>query len=352
MDRETAVGKTVRDLEYTLDWQVRRQGDLSTLVERSKANQEEVQEFDGLAAQIEQTTAALALARAQAGALLADADLAIQMAESDLAQAHADLDQMQAGSADSLALAKAQDAVSTANLALRRAEESEAKITAGPDAEERSKAEAAVVDKQRALEEAQAAMRRARLVSPFAGVIAALPAQIGEMISSRTVVAELDDLQTMAAVANVDETEITKLHQGLVVQVTLDAFPGETFKGTLGAIPLQGKLQNDVLSFEVPVTFDYGNLALKPGMSVVLSIELSRANNALRVPTAALISDASGVSVQVTSPVSKRVSVKTGISNGLYTEILSGLRVGDLVIIPLNQSSSTSGRSGVGVMLP
>jgi len=352
VEYEASVGKTVRDLEYRLDWQKRRQVELDDLVQRSKANLEQTQEYQDLQGQIAETGAALSLARAQANALLADADAAVQKAESDLAQARENLAKLQAGDPNSLAVAKAQDAVDTDSLALARAEEAEAKLTAGPDSERRRLAEVAVAEKQRALDEAQAAVQRARLVAPFAGVIAALPTQVGEMISSRTVIAELDDLQTMSAVASVDETEIARLREGQAVQLTIDAFPGEKFTGTVGAIPLQGKLNNDVLVFEVPVAFDYCTLSLKPGMSVVLAFELGRANNALRVPTAALITDANGASVELSGPMRKRASVKTGVSDGLYTEVVAGLRDGDLVIIPLNQSGPASNVKRAGVMIP
>lgn len=351
VDNQTDAGKTVRDLEYAQAWQQRRLAELADLVQHGKANVEQSADYAALGEQLKQTGDALTLARAQAQSLRAEADAAIQKAVDDLTQARKDLADAQAG-ADALALAKAQDAVASAQLGLDRAGQAEATLKAGSDPEKRTAAETAVADRQRSLDEAQAAVRRARLVSPFAGVIADLPTQVGEMISSRTVIAELDDLKTMSAVASVDETEITKLREGQAVQLTIDAFPGEQFKGTVGAIPLQGKLDNDVLVFEVPIAFDYHDLPLKPGMSVLLAFELGRADNALRVPTAALITDASGVSVELSSPVRKRASVKTGVSDGLYTEIVSGLRDGDLVIVPLNQSGPASNVRGVGVMIP
>jgi len=340
-ERRSDVGKAVRDLEYALAWQQRRQLELAELLQRGKANLEQIAEQRALTEQIRETHEALTLARAQARMILAHADAAIQKASEELARARQALTQAQAG-ADAIELAKARDAVSQARLAVQQAEEAEARLKAGPDPDRLAKAQENLSERRRLLEEARAALARARLVSPFAGVISGLPAQAGEFISSRTVVAELEDLKTMVALVSLDETEVPRLREGLPVEISLDAFPGEKFRGTLGPLPLQGKLENGVLIFETPVYFAYGDLPLKPGMSVTLAIELGRVEGALRLPAMAIQSDAGGTFVQLAGPPSRRQAVEVGVSDGVYAQIIAGLNEGDRVLLPAAPAEPTS----------
>jgi HlyD family secretion protein len=86
----------------------------------------------------------------------------------------------------------------------------------------------------------------------------------------------------------VDESDIGRVQQGQAVSFTVDAYPGETFEGTVAQVRLQPTVDQNVVSYTTVIDVPNRSLKLKPGMTASVSIEIARADNVLRVPNSAL----------------------------------------------------------------
>jgi HlyD family secretion protein len=159
--------------------------------------------------------------------------------------------------------------------------------------------EAAIVQARGTLAQAEGMLERASrnlgyttITSPVKGVIIDRRVNIGQ-----TVVASLNapslfliakDLTRIQVWAAVNEADIGRLHPGQPVTFTVDAFPGESFKGQVGKIRLNASMTQNVVSYTVEVVADNPNGRLLPYLSANVKFELSRHDNVLMVPAAAL----------------------------------------------------------------
>ena len=349
--RGDVVGRDLRDLEYTLAWQERRLGELEGLVAGGEANLEEQALLQQLRDDKAQTEEDLNLAQEAAARTVSAAGDAVASAEQKLAEARDELAKAQRDP-EPLEITRARSRIESARISLARAEEKQRELEAGPDPEDLADARAEVAKAQGKLDDLTAALGETSLTAPFAGVISSTPLAVGDPVTGRTAVIVLNDLSTMRAVAQVDEVDIMRIREGMIVQATFDAFPDEALQGVVGPVPLEASTQDQYSAatyYEVPVEFDYGDLPLKPDMSVTLGFEIRRADSVLRLPTMALQTDAAGTFVEVlrAGDVRERVAVQTGVSDGLYTEIIAGLEEGDEVLVPVIDPAGTDGAFGM-----
>ena len=159
--------------------------------------------------------------------------------------------------------------------------------------------EAAIVQARDAVVEAQATFERAQrnlsyctIQSPVKGVIIDRRVNIGQ-----TVVASLNapslfliakDLNRMQVWVAVNEADIGNIHPGQPVRFTVDAYPGEEFRGEVRKIRLNATMTQNVVTYTVEVTTDNSNGRLLPYLTANVRFELSRRNDVLLVPNAAL----------------------------------------------------------------
>ena len=157
---------------------------------------------------------------------------------------------------------------------------------------------------------------------------------------------------------SIDETDITKIEIGQKVEVTADAFDGETFSGKVTNISLASSVSNGVSTYPVVVTMDSTDKLL-PGMNVSAEIVIASAENALVVPTDALmrgnrvyVKDDTVTEAQGSVPAGFRaVQVKTGLTNEDYVQITSGeLSDGDVVYLQESTVSTNMQWGGMGGM--
>ena len=275
---------------------------------------------------------------------LAQAQNQVSQAEYNLAKAQADLAKIEAGP-DPAELTRAQNQVSQAEFDLAKARADLATIEAGPVSRDVEVAQAKVVSAQAALETAQAALQAATMTAPFEGTVVSTGAAVGDLVSSGTVVVTLADLANLRAKAIVDETDISGLEVGQQVAITFDAFPGLRLQGQVLEVPLQGKLTQNILTYEVPVSLEGGaGVALKPGMTANLSIVVGQRQNVLLVPALAVKQGDQGSVVKVQdSPRSPAVEMRVvlGLSDGMYVEVKQGLNEGDRVVVEYQATQQT-----------
>lgn len=269
----------------------------------------------------------------------------VTQAEVNLAQAQESLAEIEAGP-DPLEVTQAQDQVAQAEVNLAKAQADLAEIEAGPDPKEIEVAQARVVSAQAALEEAQAALEAATMTAPFDGTVISVGAEVGDLVSSNTIVVTLADLSNLRVKAIVDETDISQVEIGQEVGITFDAFPGRRFQGQVLEVPLQGELAQSIVTYEVPVSLEGAEeVPVKPGMTANLNIVVGRRENVLLVPAMAVQRGEEGNVVRVQdSPQGPAVEtqVALGLSDGTYVEVKLGLNEGDRVVVEYQPTQERS----------
>ena len=300
-------------------------------------------------------------AESQQKVSLLNAQLQVRRAGQTLVGAQDKLAQAQAGdnpsTSQGLVLAQARLAVRDAEVALASAKDDRTKLVAGTDAVTLAAAQADV-DKKRLTEaDAEADLAGTTLVAPFDGTILQTNVVAGNLIAANTAILTVANLTTLQVLASVDETTIRRVSAGQSATMTFDALPGQTVRGQVGPVPLQGALQGGVMIYEVPISLTGAeNLPLLVDMTANVRIQMGQAANALLVPAMAL--QRSGGSYQVLVPNATDpngapavVPVEVGLSDGVNTQIVRGLNAGDKVLVQMTAAQSNQfnfNRGGIG----
>jgi len=200
------------------------------------------------------------------------------------------------------------------------------------------------------LDAARAVLDKTVMKAPFDGVVLDVTTELGEWISPAPPgvfippVIDVIDPAALYVSAPIDEADVAKLHLGLPVRITMDAFRGKSFPGTLTytASYVETK-QEQNRTLDVEATFDAGNLPanLLPGLSADLEIILAARDNALRIPTYALLEGNRVLVVQGGKLVPRDVT--PGLRNWEFTEITGGLSEGDAVVVSLDRPEVKAG---------
>ncbi|MFN8866670.1 MAG: efflux RND transporter periplasmic adaptor subunit [Pseudomonadota bacterium] len=210
---------------------------------------------------------------------------------------------------------------------------------------------------------AQAKLARARanlgyttVRSPVAGVVVAREVEVGQTVAANfqtpTLFKIAPDLTRMQIDTNVAEADVGSIQPGAPVSFTVDAYPDRRFTGTVRHVRLNPTIQQNVVTYNVVVDAANPEERLLPGMTAHLKFTIAQRDNALRIPNAALrytpsaagrqAATGASVYVLVDGSVAQR-AVKTGITDGRYTELLEGdLRAGDRVVIDETERGSES----------
>jgi len=206
-------------------------------------------------------------------------------------------------------------------------------------------ARARVAAAKAALDRAEESLSYATIRAPINGVVLTRDTEVGDAVSSilnlgssATLMMTLGDMSSVYIKGEVDEADIGKADCGQRVRTKVEAFPSETFEGTVKRIAPMGKDQNNVTTFEVRVTICNPQGKLRVKMTANAEIILEEHKAVLQIPEGAMIYDKDKkASVEVPDPHGKdgvrKVAVNVGISNGAKTELLSGLKEGDQVVL-------------------
>jgi len=160
-------------------------------------------------------------------------------------------------------------------------------------------ATAGVVRARSDLQVARDALNDTRLVAPVTGTIIDKYVELGTVISSPTrdvgggtVIFTMANLDTVQLQAMVDETDIGRVHQGVPVAITVDAYPHRTFEEKVLKIEPKAQVRQNVTMFPVLVNIVNPGHLLKPGMNAEIDIKVGERHNVLAVPNAALRTEA------------------------------------------------------------
>ena len=147
--------------------------------------------------------------------------------------------------------------------------------------------------------QAQAAVSKAEvdidhtvITAPIDGIIIKRSVDRGQTVNAGMSAPELfiiaADLTKMQVNANIDETDVGRMRPGQDVNFTVDAYPTDTFRGTVKQVRLNPTTVQNVVTYSTVIDVPNPELKLKPGMTANVTIQIARRDNVLRIPNAAI----------------------------------------------------------------
>ncbi|PWT72207.1 MAG: efflux RND transporter periplasmic adaptor subunit [Proteobacteria bacterium] len=226
----------------------------------------------------------------------------------------------------------------------------------------REAAQAQVQSARGQLQKDRANLAYSIIRSPVSGVVVSRQVDLGQTVAASfqtpTLFQIAQDLSQMQIDSNVAEADIGHIKVGQRVRFTVDAFQNRRFEGSVRQIRLNPITQQNVVTYDVVVAVANPDLILMPGMTAYLTFIVDQRENALLVPNTALRfrprdaakpsrPNASGARVErgtrpeptayvIRDDEITPVRLKTGITDGKYTEVLEGLKAGDRVVVEDN----------------
>ncbi len=230
-------------------------------------------------------------------------------------------------------------------------------------------AEAQLSVRRHALERAERELARCTITSPTDGIVISRTVDVGQTVAASLNAPELfeiaTDLRRMQIHANVAEADIGMVEEGQQVRFVVDAHRGREFEGTVVQVRNAPLVLDNVVHYEAIIDIENGGGLLKPGMTAEVSVITAEKQDVLRVRNPALrarlpdairpadpadVDDRSGRVYVLRDGALVATSVTTGLSDGIYTEIIDGLIEGDTLAVGLSLRSQDDdgGRSIIG----
>ena len=215
-----------------------------------------------------------------------------------------------------------------------------------------------VAQSRESVQRAQTNLGYATITSPIDGIILSKSVEEGQTVAASFNTPELfviaQDLTNMRVIADIDEADIGGVKEGQRVSFTVDAFPDDTFEGSVTQVRQEATTESNVVTYEVVISAPNADLKLKPGLTANVTIFTLEKNNVLAVPSKALrfqpneallkkgetIDDCEGDHKLWTKEgnVFKAHKVEIGTSNGVMTEITGGIAAGMEILTDFNIS--------------
>jgi len=221
-------------------------------------------------------------------------------------------------------------------------------------------ADAQIQQTQAALDSASINLKYSKILSPVNGVVISRNVDIGQTVAASfqtpTLFTIAQDLTKMQIDTSVDEADIGRVSAGQNVTFNVDAYPESTFSGKVSVVRNAPITVSNVVTYNAVITVDNTDLKLKPGMTANVAIETATVSGALRVPNAALRfkpalpgknianseeKTAKGPGIWVLENKKlKHVKIKTGITDGNYTQVAEGNITPEQLVIIEEASNS------------
>ena len=215
------------------------------------------------------------------------------------------------------------------------------------------KARQSVASSRESVQKAQTNLGYATITSPIDGVVLSKAVEEGQTVAASFNTPELftiaQDLTDMRVIADIDEADIGGVKEGQRVTFTVDAFPEDRFEGQVTQVRQQATTSSNVVTYEVVISAPNKDLKLKPGLTANVTIYTLEKNDVLAapakalrfVPNEALLKNGQQIEdVEAKTKVwtlegntFKAHAVEVGTSNGMLTEITSGISAGTEVLV-------------------
>jgi HlyD family secretion protein len=298
-----------------------------------------------IVAQVEAQRAQLASAEANVGTYEANVEQdRVNAAAPDLPMYKATLDRNQEMQKEGIVSNQALDDANKDYLAaLTRRDSAKAQI--GVDAAKLKQARAQVMQAQASLKQLEEQLSYTTIIAPMDGVILSRDVEIGDAVSSilvlgstATLVMTEGDINEVYVQGKVDEADIAHVYMNQPARIKVESFRDRVFNGKVTKISPMGVEKDNVTTFEVRVSIDNPGGELKANMTANAEILLDEHKGVLTVPENAVIYDnQKKATVEIPDKKQKegkrKVAVTVGLSNGSVTEVLTGLKEGDQVVL-------------------
>ncbi len=299
----------------------------------------------------------------------------LEKADASLASANANVEKAQAAYADSVRIANRQQELRQQGL-ISQADLDTALATRDQNAAGLSAAKAAVLQAKADRDMAATNLAFTRIKSPIDGIVVSRSVDVGQTVAAAfqapTLFLIANDLTKMQILANIDEADVGKVREGLEAKFTVDAYPGETFTGSIRDVRQAPNTIQNVVTYPAVIDAPNPDRKLRQGMTASVNITAARKDDSLRVSNAALrwkpdesaapeaAQRPGGTPQARTASAASRgardgsaqqapgragrvyklengkpvpVNIRVGLSDGQRTEVIEGLSEGDRVIV-------------------
>jgi HlyD family secretion protein len=227
-----------------------------------------------------------------------------------------------------------------------------------------AQAEASVAVKQAALDTAQANLGYCRITAPVDGVVISRKVDAGQTViaamSTPVLFTIAKDISAMNISAEVSEADIGQVKIGQSVDFGVDAYPDEVFHGQVTQVRMAATTTQNVVTYEVLIAIRNPSQVLFPGMTANVSIRVAQRDSVLEISNAALrYTPAQGTAFSQAPPATlerhqqlvyalekagtlRPILVKTGITDGLHTEVLEGITEGAAIVTATRATPKSS----------
>lgn len=242
-----------------------------------------------------------------------------------------------------------------------------ARVTAAQAAADLEAAKAQVTEAQAGVDQNLITLDHTVITAPIDGIVTARNVDVGQTVVSnmqaQTMFEIAEDLSRMQLIAVVDESDMGRVREGDPVQFTVDAYPGDTFTGTVSQVRVNPNIDQSVVTYNTVITVSNPDLKLRPGMTANVAMRVAARQDIVRLPANALLfkpNEELFAALHQPVPAAARVdttksgrtrganaqvwvfrdnrltpiAVTTGLSDGTNIEVLGGnVRAGDPVVL-------------------
>ncbi|MCY1207067.1 Macrolide export protein MacA [compost metagenome] len=215
-----------------------------------------------------------------------------------------------------------------------------------------SSGEAKIREAEASLDLQLAQLDQATLRAPFAGIVAQINGELGEVVTPSPPgiptppAVDLIDDQCLYVDAPIDEVDAARVRPGMPVRITLDAFRGRSFEGRVSRIaPFVRELEKQARTVDVEVKFEQvpADLMLLSGYSADVEILLAQRAQTLRVPTESLLEGGKVLRYDPSNGHLREQKVDIGLANWRWSEVKGGLAAGDRILPSLQHEGLADG---------
>jgi len=206
---------------------------------------------------------------------------------------------------------------------------------------------------QQALRLVDDRLRKTRITAPFDCTVLTRPVSLGQTVSgsagfnSGTEIMTIANLNNMVVNAHVNQADVIRLTTGREVEIQAESVPGVKMRGLVERIAPQAVIKNGIKGFSARIGIKDIDPRVRPGMTAILSIPVSSADNVLAVPLAAVFTENGERFVFVkTEETFERRSILVGVTDYAFAEVIKGLAINE--VVSLDQTLNTTGKMGPG----
>jgi RND family efflux transporter MFP subunit len=201
---------------------------------------------------------------------------------------------------------------------------------------------------------------KTRILAPFDCTVLTRPVSLGQTVSgaagfnSGTEIMSIANLNNMIINAHVNQADVIRLQQGRDVEIQAESVPGVKMRGVVERIAPQAMIKNGIKGFSARIVLKEIDPRVRPGMTAMISIPVSSADNVLAVPLAAVFTERGERFVLVKNEDEyERRPILLGVADYMFAEVIQGLTAGEVVALdqtakPDAQKSAEAGPGGEG----